>query len=45
VFITARIDAPSRTRALAEGAVAYLAKPFTPTALLEALEVAIPREE
>jgi FixJ family two-component response regulator len=43
VFITARIDATTQKRALGEGAVACLFKPFSPSALLEALDMAIPR--
>jgi FixJ family two-component response regulator len=41
VFITAHTDAATSARALAEGAVACLFKPFSPSALQEALERAI----
>jgi FixJ family two-component response regulator len=44
VFITARADARTHSRALAQGAVACLSKPFSPTALLQALEAAISAE-
>jgi FixJ family two-component response regulator len=43
VFITARADATTRSRALAEGGLACLFKPFSPSTLMEALEVAIPK--
>jgi FixJ family two-component response regulator len=45
VFITARADAATSARALAEGAVACLFKPFSPSALQEALERAIAKRE
>lgn len=45
VFITAHADAATGARALAEGAIACLFKPFSPSALLEALEAAIPKDE
>lgn len=45
VFITARTDPATSARALAEGAVACLFKPFSPSALQEALERAIARGE
>jgi FixJ family two-component response regulator len=38
VFISANEDDASRTLALAQGAVAYLTKPFREAALIEALE-------
>lgn len=41
VFITAVADAEARSRALAEGAIGYLNKPFEPTQLLKCLRVAI----
>lgn len=40
VFITAHINETARSRALAQGAVAYLLKPFSQTALLDALAAA-----
>jgi FixJ family two-component response regulator len=43
VFITANRDAAIRPRVLAQGAVACLFKPFSDTALLEALNSALPR--
>ena len=45
IFITARTDDATRNLALAEGGVACLIKPFGPSALLEALELAIPRSK
>ena len=41
VFITAHADATLRTRLLAEGAVECLFKPFSDTALLDALNAAL----
>lgn len=41
VFITARADESVRTRLLAEGAVECLFKPFSETALLDALNMAL----
>jgi len=41
VFITAQGDGSLRPRLLARGAVACLFKPFSDTALLDALEVAL----
>jgi FixJ family two-component response regulator len=41
VFITARADESVRTRLLAEGAVECLFKPFSETALLDALNAAL----
>ena len=41
VFITARADELVRTRLLAEGAVECLFKPFSETALLDALNAAL----
>jgi len=41
VFITARSDENVRRRRLEQGAVACLLKPFTDTALLEALNTAL----
>ena len=41
VFITAQGDASLRPRLLASGAVACLFKPFTDTALLEAVDAAL----
>ncbi len=42
IFITARRDEPERSRLIEQGAVAYLIKPFSDTALLEALNSALP---
>ena len=42
VFITAHVDEKVRQRVLSDGAVACLYKPFSQTALLEALGAAIP---
>lgn len=42
IFITARRDENLRAQMLARGAIAYLFKPFSDTALLEALEAAFP---
>jgi FixJ family two-component response regulator len=41
VFMTAKRDEVIRARALEQGAVKFLYKPFSDTALLEALNVAI----
>ena len=41
VFITARPDEAVRTRVLKDGAVAYLSKPFSDTALLDAIHAAL----
>ncbi len=41
VFITARSDEAVRTRVLDNGAVAYLLKPFSDTALLDAIRAAL----
>jgi len=41
VFITAQKDEPVRKRALEEGAVGVLLKPFSDTALLKALNTAL----
>ena len=41
VFITARADESVRSRVIEEGAVACLIKPFSDTALLDALNTAI----
>lgn len=41
VFITANRDRTIRSRLLKEGAVEYLVKPFSDTALLEALNIAL----
>jgi FixJ family two-component response regulator len=42
IFITARRDETALTRLMEQGAVAYLIKPFSDTALLEALNSALP---
>ena len=42
VFITAHQDETIRPRLIADGAVACLFKPFSETALLEALNIALP---
>jgi FixJ family two-component response regulator len=42
VFITAHADTTDRPRLLARGAVACLFKPFSETALLDALNAALP---
>jgi FixJ family two-component response regulator len=42
IFITAHANDKVRMRALGDGAVAYLHKPFSQAALLEALDVAMP---
>jgi FixJ family two-component response regulator len=41
IFITARKDETVRTRALEQGAVGFLLKPFSDTALLSALNTAL----
>jgi FixJ family two-component response regulator len=41
VFITARADESVRTRVLTAGAVECLFKPFSETALLDALNIAL----
>jgi FixJ family two-component response regulator len=41
VFITARPDEAVRARVLNDGAVAYLSKPFSDTALLDAIHAAL----
>src|SRR5215470_8065359 len=41
IFITARKDEALRARALKQGAVKFLNKPFSDTALLDALNVAL----
>lgn len=43
IFITARVDENTRLRALAEGAVDCLVKPFSQAALLEAIYRALPQ--
>jgi FixJ family two-component response regulator len=42
IFITAHGDAETRGRALRAGAVAFLDKPFSDEALLQALQAALP---
>lgn len=42
IFITARRDETVRKRLIEQGAVAYLIKPFSDGALLEALDSALP---
>lgn len=42
IFITAQKDTAIRERAFRQGAVKFLYKPFSDTALLEALNVAVP---
>ena len=42
IFITARKDEALRARAFKQGAVKFLNKPFSDTALLEALNLALP---
>ena len=42
IFITAQKDETIREQALKEGAVSFLYKPFSDTALLEALNAAVP---
>ena len=41
IFISAHADEESRARALASGAIAFLVKPFSDEALLNAIEVAV----
>jgi FixJ family two-component response regulator len=41
VFITARSDEAVRTRVIDSGAVAYLLKPLSDTALLDAIRAAL----
>ena len=42
IFITAHGDAETRARALREGAVAFLDKPFSDEVLLRAVQAALP---
>jgi FixJ family two-component response regulator len=42
IFITARRDETARSRLIKQGAIAYLIKPFSDTALLDALNSALP---
>ena len=42
IFITAHGDAETRARALREGAVAFLDKPFSDEVLLQAVQAALP---
>ena len=42
VFMTAHVNEVIRSRALEDGAVDCLSKPFTQTALLDALNIALP---
>jgi len=44
IFITARRDEAVRSRLIEQGAIACLFKPFSDTALLEALNTALPPE-
>ena len=44
IFITARRDETARTKLIKQGAIACLTKPFSDTALLEALTSALPAE-
>ena len=44
IFITARRDETVRLRLIEQGAIAYLIKPFSDSALLEALNSALPAE-
>ena len=41
IFMTAHDDAQTRSQALNDGAVAYLIKPFSEAALLDAVETAL----
>jgi len=41
IFVTAQSEDSVRTKALAQGAVAFLDKPFSATALLDAIRVAL----
>ena len=43
IFITARRDETVRSRLIEQGAVAYLIKPFSDSALIEALNSALPK--
>jgi len=45
IFITARKDEPLRARAFEQGAVKFLNKPFSDTALLDALNAALQENE
>jgi FixJ family two-component response regulator len=44
VFITSHADDDARTRALADGAVAFLSKPFREKEILDAINAALSRE-
>jgi FixJ family two-component response regulator len=44
VFVTAHGDEETRSRALQEGAVEFLLKPFSEEALLNALQAALPAQ-
>ena len=41
IFISAHADEEARARALASGAIAFLVKPFSDKALLDAIDVAV----
>ena len=41
IFISAHADEDARARALASGAIAFLVKPFSDKALLDAIDVAV----
>ena len=45
VFITAHVDGTAKSRALAQGAEAFLYKPFKPEVLLEAVRTAVAKSE
>jgi FixJ family two-component response regulator len=45
IFITAHGDKETRTRALREGAVAFLDKPFSDEVLLRAVQAALPSSD